>query len=197
MKLRNQVISDSVIELDAKEVHTLGPNLRLENCTINSDCTTRSLIASNTEMVGGVFNQRKALKNFQFDRVIFSGVKFTGTFIGCDFGNNSESLPGKALDCDFSQAKVHDSRVYECDPERIGFPAWPRFTIVNPYLARDYVMSQAWPADMGIRMGVYTNNPPRCNAIFGDAEVFAKEYKIGQDDLRRLLEKIPGIVIVD
>lgn len=44
MKLRNQVISDSVIELDAKEVHTLGPNLRLENCTINSDCTRNNFV---------------------------------------------------------------------------------------------------------------------------------------------------------
>lgn len=197
MKLRNQVINDSVIELDAKEVHMLGPNLRLENCTINSDCTTRSLIASSTEMIGGVFNQRKVLKNFQFDRVIFNRVKFTGTFIGCDFGNNSESLPGKALDCDFSQAKICDSRVFGCNPERIGLPVWPRFTIVNPYLARDYVTSQVWPADLGIRMGVYTNNSPRCNVIFGDAAAFAKEYKVDRDDLRPLLEKIPGIVIVD
>ncbi|MFD0713198.1 hypothetical protein [Paenibacillus sp. GCM10027626] len=196
MKLRNQVISNSVIDLDATEVHTLGPNLKLENCTINSDCTTRSLIVSNTEMVGGFFDQRKTLKNFQFDRVIFSGVKFTGTFVGCDFGNNSESLPGKALDCDFSQAKVCDSRVYECDPERIVFPVWPRFSIVNPYLARDYVLTQTWPSNMGIRMDVYTDNSTRCNVIFGDAAVFAKEYKVDQSDLRVLLEKIPGIVIL-
>ncbi len=77
------------------------------------------------------------------------------------------------------------------------FPVWPRFSIVNPYLARDYVQSQAWPSNMGIRMDVYTNNSPRCNAIFGDAAVFAKEYKVDQSDLRALLEMIPGIVIVD
>jgi hypothetical protein len=193
----NQVLSDRVIDLDATEVHTLGPNLKLERCTIHSHCTTRSLIASDTQMLGGSFNQKKVLRNYPFDRVIFQGVKFTGKYVGCDFGSKSRDLQGQAVDCDFSEARVHDSSVYDCPPDRIGFPMWPRFSIAHPRDARAYVMSQEWPSRLGTAMDVYTDVSPRCTAVFGDASELAKECGIGEAELRARLEKIPGIVIID
>jgi hypothetical protein len=197
MDLKHQVLSNAVIDLNATEVHGFGPDLRLENCTINSRCAARSLIMSDMEMVGGAFNQKKALTNYQFNRVIFQGVKFTGKYDGCSFGNHQESLQGKALDCDFSEAKLHDSSLYECPPDRVRFPVWPCFSIVNPRLAQEYVLSQTWPAKLGSTMKVYTGVSPRCTVIFANAAELGKQYGVAEDVLRKQLESVPGIVIID
>lgn len=198
MKIRDTSISRERLLLSNLEVNLLGPNLVLENCDVHSDCQREALVVSGLTMTGGSFNQQgRALTDFHFERAHFSGVTFTGNFAGCTFGDWDAVETSSVRNCDFTQAGLEDSRFLNCDIDSMRLPGWPVFTIVNPAEARDFVMSRPWPSKMRIALDVYTDNDPECVAICGDAAKLAKSDDISLDELRTLLEAVPGMKILD
>lgn len=196
MKLRDQIIKDTIITLKPEKfVHQLGPDLRLENCTIISYCTGSAIIFAGVEMIGGIFHQKKSLTNTEFSRTIFDEVKFLGFYNGVDFGHKEEIYEGKIINCDFSEATIHHSRVFECQAEQLILPIWPCFSIINPSQAREYVLSRQWGVKLGITLDIYTDVSSLCTVSLGNAEEISKKAEIGIDDLKKLLKDIPGMII--
>jgi hypothetical protein len=197
MKLRDKKISGEQLLLSNLEVNFLGPDLVLENCDVHSDCQSKALTISGLKMTGGRFVQQdRALTDFHFERAHFSSVKFSGKFTGCTFGDWESVDVSSIQDCDFTDAGLEDSRFLNCEIESIRLPKWPAFTIVSPAEARDFVMSRPWPSKTRIALDVYTDTDPECVAICGDAAQLAKSDDIPLDELRTLLEVVPGVKII-
>jgi len=197
MKIRDTRISRKRLLLSNLEVNLLGPDLVLENCSVHSDCQSKALIISGLVMTDGHFNQQdRALTDFHFEYAHFSDVKLTGKFVGCTFGDWVSAATSSIRSCDFTEAGLEDCRFLNCDIESTRLPKWPAFTIVNPAEARDFVMSRPWPSKTRIALDVYTDTDPECAAICGDAAQLAKSDDIPIDELRTLLEAVPGIKIL-
>ncbi|AVR97156.1 hypothetical protein [Pseudoduganella armeniaca] len=198
MKLKAITMTRERVLLSNVEVNQLGPELVFEECDIYSDCQSKALVMSGVRMIGGrFFQQDRALADHQFSRVHFNGVRFFGTFIGCDFGNWDSNDIGSMANCDFTEAVLDSSRFLNVDVQSIKLPRWPCFTIVNPAEAREFVMGNKWSAKTRIALDVYTDVDPECTASLGDASRMAKQDGIALEDLRERLLAIPGIRIRD
>lgn len=137
------------------------------------------------------------MRDYQFRRVHFDGVKLVGTFIGCDFGSWDSADIGSIANCDFTDAVLDGCRFLNADVQSIELPRWPCFAIGNPAEAREYVMRTEWPARTRITLDVYTDVDPECSASLGDAARMAKQAGLSLEDIRQLLLAIPGIRIRD
>lgn len=197
MRLNNVQLSNQEIKLTGDEVHALGPGLILTRCDVISDGDFNSLIVAGMTMVGGRFIQEAVLTNFHFAYAHFLGIKFSGSYSGCDFGDWDAVEKASIEECDFTDANLDGCRFLNCDVQTIKFPKWPGFTIINPAAALSHVSSFQWPERLGSLMFIYADNDPECSAICGDAERIAKKYGLGLDELRDLLVLVPGIQILD
>jgi hypothetical protein len=193
MELEKTVLSHQRILLSNSEMNVLGPELRLEQCNVISDTVGKGLIVAGFSMIGGTFEQRRALYNFHFKRTHFQGVTFSGVYVGCDFGGWEPSEMASIENCNFIDATLDGCRFLNCETKTIKFARWPCFTIHNPNMAREYVLSQKWPVKVGIVLDVYTNMDPECVAICGNAASISKNSSVSLEDLRILLAMIPNI----
>lgn len=195
--MRDRVVNDSVIRLEGDLATVLGPNLELNNCVVESFVDGRGIIFAGVVMYGGVFDQRVRLSNFHFSRAVFDAVKFKGRYSGCDFGDwDDVVIPGISR-CDFSDAVMDGCRFLNCDMADIVTPKWPCFGWMHPAAARDFVMSKSWPKGVGLILDISTDIDPECVAIVLDASVIAKDSNLPLEQLRPMLEAIPGVEIED
>ena len=197
MNIKNKSLTSQNIDLKNSEVNILGPSLEMNGCKINSDCEAEAISIVGLKMYGGVFEQKRTLLNFHFEKAHFENVLFKGSYVGCDFGDWELEERSSIINCDFSSALLDGCRFLRCDPKSIQFPKWPYFTIVSPCEARQYVLSHIWPEKVGLILGIYTDADPECVAVTGDAERIAKKNKIKLIDLREHLLRIPNILILD
>ncbi len=197
MKLKNITISDEEVLLAAGETHVLGPALRIEQCQVIASCDAQELVIAGVTMTGGSYIQASPLSNFHFEHVHFNGVRFTGSYIGCDFGNWESTEKISVENCDFTDAVLDGCRFINSNPETIKFPKWPCFAIVNPSSAAEYVSSRTWPARIATLMNIYTDSDPECVVVCGNAERIAHKNGLPLPNLRELLQPIPGIKIND
>lgn len=188
MELRNIKISDKELTLTNVEVNVVGPEVVFERCTVHSDCAGGALIVAGLTMVEGEFIQKRRLANFHFSRAHFHGVKFSGNFVGCDFGDWDTTEKASVQGCDFSQATLDGCRFLNCDMQTIRIPKWPCFTIFNPSQARDFVLGRDWPSSVGDILDVYTDEDPECVAICGDAVRIAEKKLCAS-------RRVPGVAI--
>lgn len=197
MKLHHATVAEENIKLLDQEVNVLGPELYVEDCNIYSDCDNGALIIAGMKMVGGKFFQDSPLTNFHFENAHFLNVKFSGTFIGCDFGDWDDSERSSVSHCDYSDAILDGCRFLNCDMESIKLPKWPCFTLINPSVARSAVLSRQWPSKVGMILDIYTDNDPECVGICGDAQRLAKKNSLSIADFRQLLMTVPGMQIIE
>lgn len=197
MKLHHAKYIDDDIRLSNAIINSLGPELYLENCTVESACEQRALFICGLKMVGGKFSQMIPLTNFQFEQAYFSNVKFNGNFIGCDFGDWENPERPLVEECDFTDATLDGCRFLNCDVQKINLPKWPCFTLLNPAAARSVVLARQWPSKVGLVLDIYTDNDPECVAISGNAQRLAEKNALTLDDFRQLLMTLPGIKIRD
>jgi hypothetical protein len=198
MKVRDTKLCGQRLLLSNVDVNFLGPNLILDECEVHSDCENKALVISGLTMSGGrFFQQSHTLVDFHFQRAHFAGVQFIGSLAGCTFGDWDSVQNSSIQGCDFTEAKLADSRFLNCDVKSIRFPKWPGFTLVQPSAARDFVLSRPWPSKTRIALDVYTDHDPECVAICGDAAQLAKSDDVLLNELRALLQRIPGIQIID
>lgn len=192
-----QVLSSQTIELERDQVSILGPKLELHDCNVISEADGRGMAFPGLRMHGGVFDQKKALRDFHFQGVHFLHVRFMGKYIGCDFGDWEDMDRSSVSECDFSSARLQDCRFLNCDMEGVLIPKWPCFCLFHPAEARDFVISQQWPNKIGLTLDIYTDSDLECVAVLGDAGVLAKENGLTLSEIRGLLQRIPGLTIVD
>jgi len=197
MKLHHATYTEEDIKLSNTVINSLGPELHLEKCIVESACEQRALFISGLKMIGGKFAQISPLTNFQFEHVYFSKVKFSGNFIGCDFGDWENPQFPLVEECDFTEAMLDGCRFLNCDVQNISFPKWPCFTLLNPGAARSVALSRQWPSKVGVVLDIYTDNDPECVAVSGNAQRLAEKNALTLDDFRQLLMTLPGIKIND
>ncbi|MCM3270310.1 hypothetical protein [Paenibacillus elgii] len=195
--MNNQVLSSQTIQLERNQVSFLGPNLEMHDCTVISEADTKGLTFVGLRMHGGIFHQKRALKDFHFQGAHFSRVRFMGNYLGCDFGDWDDINRSSVSECDFSSARMHGCRLLNCDMKGIHIPKWPCFCFSNPAEARDFVNSRSWPKKIGLILDIFTDEDRECVATFGDASVLAKESGLPLSEVRSLLMVIPGIHIID
>lgn len=193
--MRDEKLFDQVVDLAEDEVSVLGPDLELNDCSVVSHADTRGIAFAGVVMVGGVFDQKIRLENFPFQNAHFSKVKFKGEYFGCDFGDWDDVRISSISGCDFSEARLHGCRFLNADMKGIVTPPWPCFCLRDPSKARDFVMSKSWPKSMGLTLDIYTDTDPECAAIVANASVIADKDKLSLDEVRALLEGIPGLEI--
>lgn len=195
--MRDKIVNNSVIQLKEDLVTVLGPNLELNNCVIESFADGKGIVLAGVVMQGGVFDQRVKLSDFHFRRATFDSVKFKGEYSGCDFGDWDDTVNPHISRCDFSAAVMDGCRFLNCDMAGIVTPKWPCFRWMHPATARDLVMSKSWPKGVGLILDISTDIDPECVAIVLDASVIAKDSNLPLEQLRPMLEAIPGVEIED
>ena len=195
--MKDQTVRGELIQLQEDLVTSLGPRLELYDCIIESYADARGVIFPGLVMRGGIFEQRVRMSNFHFLKVSFHGVKFKGEFLGCDFGDWDDASHPRISDCDFLDASMHECRFLNCDMATIVTPKWPHFQLRHPSEAREFVMSQAWPKGVGLTLDVYTDTDPECVAVIANAKIIADRSKLPLEQLRSLLETVPGVEIKD
>ncbi|AXA90576.1 pentapeptide repeat-containing protein [Massilia sp. YMA4] len=198
MKVHDTVVTGQQLTLSNLDVNILGPGATLERCDVYSDCASAALVMAGLDMRESSFTQQhRALIEARFKKAHFSGVTFRGSFTDCDFGDWDAPVRPHVANCDFSEAKLDGCRFLHCDIDTIKFPKWPGFTLTHPILARDFVLSRKWPVKVGVILDIYTDNDSECVAIAGDAARLARKAGITLDELRDLLQPIPGMLILD
>lgn len=198
MKIHDTVVTGQRLMLSNLDVNILGPGATLECCDVYSDCASAALVVAGLDMIEGSFTQQdRPLTEARFKKAYFTGVRFSGSFTDCDFGDWEAPERPHVADCDFSDAKLDGCRFLHCDVDIIKFPKWPGFTLTHPAAARDFVLARQWPAKVGMILDIYTDTDPECVAISGDGARIAKKAGISTAELRDLLQPIPGMKIID
>lgn len=197
MNIRDEIVVNQTVRLASDQVSVLGPNLELRDCVVVSEANSDGVAFAGAAMIGGVFDQRTPLEDFHFERVHFRGVRFVGTYSGCDFGDWDDMQKSSVTECDFSESSLNNCRFLNCEMAEIKTPSWPCFILSNPALARDFVKSKSWPRKIDMVLDIYTDTDPQCVAVVGNADVLALDSSLTAAELRTLLQEIPGIGIRD
>jgi hypothetical protein len=197
VQYRDTTVSGETIEFNNKDMHFLGPNLVLVDCHLIVNSARKGFNVSGFRMSGGTFEIASKLTDTQFDRVQFESVSFAGHFSGIDFGWWDDSEPGSIRDCDFSNATMQACRFLGAELSGITLPRWPHFAIPDPRRLASWVKTQTWPLKLDIMLEVATDVDPGCAAAVDNAQRLADADSISLDDMRALLEKIPGVMIRD
>jgi hypothetical protein len=132
VSLKHRAVEGEKIEFDNGPIyHSLGPDLVLKKCDLVFEGSASSAIISGLTMIDGSFRVRRPSTNVRFDRAHFERVRFSGRYLGCDFGNRDDAKTGVA-NCDFSKAWLHLCRFKDGDAETCRFGPWPTVLILNP-----------------------------------------------------------------
>lgn len=197
MRINNKNLNRVDIVLDNLEVHSLGPELCINECQLIVNSSARGIIIAGLKMSGGTFKQKVRLSNFHFQKASFTAVHFSGKFSGCDFGVWEPNGYGEIVDCSFYEANLDGCRFLNCDPNRIRFPRWPCFTLTNPQAAREFVLSRYWSSSLFNLLRILIEEDPRCVAICFDGSKLAKKDNVVLSEFKKEILAIPGVVIID
>ena len=193
VELKEAALSDETITLDNAAVHTLGPSLVLEDCTVVSDTGADGLVLTGVTMRGGTWRQARALQDFHFSGAVFEGVAFEGTFDGVDFGSWDGTPEAGVAACDFSGATLSACRFLTTDSDGIVPPRWPGFIITNPGEALDHVRGMGLAGKLAVSMDIACETDPGCT-IYADSLARLAE-RAGSDagTVADLIASIPGL----
>jgi hypothetical protein len=122
--------------LDRSSIWTLGPDLELIECELICSVSASGFILDRFSMIDTSFLAQKPLQNLSWSSVRIQGCRFTGRFVGCDFGgrslpNDPKSEFGSITDSDFRDSRLHLCRFFNADLSTIQFPNWPCYTIID------------------------------------------------------------------
>lgn len=195
INLEDRVIENERLELHPGVVYFLGPNLTLNNCTLDLRVAQRNLIIPKAHFTGCTFNVKKELKNFRWEHAVLEGCTFTGRLSGNDFGHwPGSSRPGHIQDCDFSAAQLDACRFLACDTNTLRFPPWPCFTILEPFQRYRELRAVQWPGDIGrIEVEGFAQDPPSTVAVTLSAPALAKRSGTTPEAIRATLETLDGV----
>lgn len=192
--IEDRTIENERLELGAKDIYFLGPNLTLRNCTLVLRVPARDFILVGPRFIDCTLEVKRELKNLPWYHAFLKGCRFTGRLTGCDFGRWPDSPEeGGIEDCDFSAAQLDGCRFIGCDASTLKFPPWPCFTLLDPVRRSRELKAVQWPGDLGLFVGTYVHDPPSTVAVTYSATALAKAYGVSEADIRAVLEHLDGV----
>ncbi|MDC0711511.1 hypothetical protein POL68_23775 [Stigmatella sp. ncwal1] len=198
---KNQVIENERLEFrDKNALYYLGPNLLLRSCTLVLQVPTRRLLLNGLKLMDCSLEVKRELKDLAWYEAHLKGCRFTGRFLGCDFGNLPEpGLPHREVggieDCDFTAAHLHACRFVGCDPHTLRFPRWPHFTILEPFRRRQEFAAIPWPQALHAWFTTAGTDPETTAAITFSAAELAQEAGVREEQIRALLEGHTDVIL--
>ncbi len=186
--------------IEAEFAISIGINTILDNCIIINKLPARGISFNNCTMNGGAFITKKQLTNWQQHNVIFDGVKFKGSFKGCEFGgliedlNHEYKMYGYLANCDFSEAKIHQSRLFHADIDSVIFPKFPHYTILHPHQQKDNIAQIDCHPHLKTIKKLIVKAPSEETARIYNAEMIAKKEKIDVNEVRKFFEQIENVI---
>jgi hypothetical protein len=188
------------VELPQGSLYWLGPNLTLRNCTLVIGVASRWLTLMSGQLLDCTIQAKGELKNKRWARMNFKGCRFKGRFTGNDFGFHEDDLDkwriGGIADCDFSEARLHTCRFYNCDMSTIRLPGWPCFTILDPVRRLEELARVEWPGRFGrIVIDDLRDQEESIVAITDHAPSYAERLGFTVEELRTVLETVPCVVM--
>jgi hypothetical protein len=199
MGLTNVIFEDRTLEherlelRDKNALYYLGPNLILRSCTLVLRVPASRLLLPGPTFIDCTFDVKQALKNLAWYKAHLKGCRFTGSFLGCDFGHLPDPVlrhreVGAIEDCDFTAAHLHACRFVGCDPSTLRFPRWPYFTILEPRRRSREFADILWPPEIRPWFTSAADDPEGTVAVTFSAAELAKEANVGEERIRALLE---------
>lgn len=193
VKLKDAALSGETITLDNAAVHTLGPSLVLEGCTLVSDTSADGLVLTGVTMRGGTWAQGRPLKDYHFAGTVFDGVAFEGTFDGVDFGSWDGTPEASVAACDFSGATLSACRFLTTEPDAVTPPKWPGFIITNPGEALDHVRGMGLTGKLAVSMDIACDTDPECTIYADSLDRLAERAGSDADAVAELIASVPGL----
>jgi hypothetical protein len=199
IRLQKQSVTDQTITLGTGEQHShvLGPELKLTNCELIIACSSfRSVIVTDVEMENCRVVTKKPLKNWQhWCSARIRNSTFLGTFIGNDFGHwEDQSRFGSIEGCDFSQAILHECRLFGCDVSSMKFAPWPTFVIVDPCRHKSELQAANWPEELELWAELVPDEEPIVSASVCNADRIVAEDGGSAAGLHDVLASLPFVI---
>ena len=176
----------------------LGPESKFINCEITNKNSARGLSLLNSEFIGGSFNTKKQLTSFQEDSCLYDGVKFSGKYVGCEFGGRPDMMMdfknfGLVKNCDFSQANMHYCRLFNAEIETINFTKWPVVTVLHPKQDFD-AMTVSDKAEI-LKLLPYTieDEFEFTTAMMFNAEKLSKDRSLSLEEIKNITQLFPRV----
>lgn len=196
---KNQQIDDETFHLTDKqeEANCIGPNVELRNCRLILQTTNRALTITTSKLIDCRVEAKRKLPKFNWCWSYLDGCTFHGYFWDCQFG----SLPdvywkeGGLRNCDFTGARLHYCEFFNCDPTTLKFPTWPCFTLLNPKTRKSEILDQTWPPELKTWVHVLVDRPVYVVARVDSAAELSKDLGIPQDDIGKLIERLPNVIM--
>lgn len=193
--LRDKKIENEQIILEKTSgKHQLGHNLILKNCDLILKVVHgRCFIGSTTKFWGGSITAKVRMTQWQADLTELKDVTFYGKYRGCDFG--SVQAENRISNCDFTSAELDRCRFLNCDMDTIILPKWPHFSILRSRTDYTRINEIHWPSEYKIIMNRIATSHPAFVAETFFVPQFIKQYGGSEEDLRKGLEELGGVVM--
>lgn len=197
MHRSEETIENEALTFDGSTPTILGPGLVLKGCQLTLRTSQKNLVVSGVVIEGSSIQARAPLKNFKWCEATIRDCRFTGHYIGCDFGRWPEFFerPGEITDSDFSGAILEGCRFLNCDVESLRLPRWPSFTILQPAEQAQQLAGVSWPGSVRLLMGVIGQSPRGTSAVTEHAPSVVKRRGGTEAELRAILEALPFVLL--
>lgn len=196
IQLQNQELMNEQLVLDnPSEVHYLGHNLTLRDCTLVIKVPARALVIARAWLIGCTVETQRTLKGFLWDWAHLRDCQFRGRYSSNDFGTFSHApAEGSIAGCNFTQAQLDGCRFFGCDVNTLSFPSWPCFTLLEPGRRRHELGALPWPGKNGALIGkVLAQTPVAAMALTYSAPSLAKRCGTTPEAIKAVLEKLGGV----
>lgn len=193
-----KIIENELILIESENDFLLGPNSKFINCKIINKNSARTLSLYDCEFIGGSFNTKKQLTNFQEDSCLYDGVKFFGKYVGCEFGGRPDMMMdfkkfGLVKNCNFSNANMHHCRLFNAEVETITFTKWPVVSVLYPKQDFD-AMTASDKAEI-LKLLPYTieDELEFTTVMMFNAEKLSKDRSLSLEEIKNITQLFPRV----
>ena len=198
IRLQRQSVANQSISLEPgeKHVHVLGPELTLQDCDLSISCSLRGIILKDVDLVDCRIVAKKPLRNWQhWCGVRVRNCTFIGEYIGNDFGHwEDQSEFGSIEACDFSQASLHECRLFDCEVSTMTFASWPTFIITDPCGHKKESLAAKWPKEFEMWAELAFDEDSIVGAAIYNADRIVDDEGGNAAELRDLLTSLPFVI---
>jgi hypothetical protein len=193
-------IESERVDLPKHAIYWLGPNVTFRRCTLVVSVAGRWLHLMSGRLVDCTIQAKSELTTVRWATMNLKGCRFKGRFTGNDFGFREDDLDkwriGGIEDCDFSEARLHGCRFFNCDMSTIRLPRWPCFTFMDPREHAEELRRHEWPGLFGqVIIKGLAKEPEGVVAETWHAPTIAEKLDTTAEELRAVMERLPCVVM--
>jgi hypothetical protein len=195
--LQQKVIVDTELVLSDQVHNYLGPDLVLQRCRVLLRTNSKALTVTEVQFIDCQIEATRKLSNFQmWCSAVIKGCKFSGKFVGNDFGNwHEQHAKGSIANCDFSNAVLDGCRFMDCEIDSIKLPKWPCAAILYPQKQSGRVVSVDWPGKLRLWAQDLVNQPNVTAALVEYAPTLARQFGCTEEELREALRRLENVLM--